>query len=244
MVIGGEGMKAKIAIVGFSGTKRLAPFDDPEWEIWGLNALYESIPRWDRWFELHQRRANLLDEGWPHIKKLAGMTCPIYMIKHWDDIPTSVEYPLERVLAAFRPYMTSSLSYMVALAILERPAEIGVYGVDTADEEWGSQRPSLEYLLGCAEGRGIKVAIPGASSLLRAPFLYGFQEREEFEFFGKLRACEDDYRAKQTNADEMVRAYEARSNRYAGALRAIRDLGTEWRAPFNIERLAAGEEDA
>jgi len=57
-------MKKKVAIVGMATTSRhLAPYDDDEFEIWGLNESYwgghqgpDKTPymkRWDRWFQLH-----------------------------------------------------------------------------------------------------------------------------------------------------------------------------------------------
>lgn len=48
----------KVAIVGFSETTRaLAPYDNPEYEIWGLNEEYHYpwMKRFDRWFQLHPR---------------------------------------------------------------------------------------------------------------------------------------------------------------------------------------------
>lgn len=229
--------KTKVAIVGFTSSWKKAPFDDPEWEIWGLNALYDKLPRYDRWFELHKRQVNLNDEGPEHIWKLAAMPCPIYMHKHFDDIPTSVPYPLSEVLKIFHPYLTSTFSYMVALAIMEDFQEIGVFGVDTADEEWGSQRPSLEYLLGYAEGKCVKVTIPKESTLLRAPFLYGFQEREENEFLGKIANSESEYRRKLEEAAEMGKRYELRAARYGGAADALKSLRDQWRLPFDFEEM-------
>jgi len=48
----------KLAIVGFAPTTRhLAPFDDPEFEVWGLNEEYhfDWMKRFDRWFQIHPR---------------------------------------------------------------------------------------------------------------------------------------------------------------------------------------------
>lgn len=227
---------SKVAIVGFSASWKRAPFDESDWEIWGLNEGYKFMPRWDRWFELHQRQVNLNDEGPAHIWKLAALTCPIYMQRHFPDIPTSVAFPLEEILKTFpRKYFTSSFSYMMAWAILEKFEEIGIYGVDTADEELGSQRPSLEYFIGIAEGKGIKVTIPGESSLCRAPFLYGYQERESDEFFGKLANQTSDYRQKLDRCRDMRKHYELREAHYAGAVEAIEALRNDWRLPFSLE---------
>lgn len=132
----------KVAILGFTDSYKLAPFADPEWEIWGLNELYQFIPRWTRWFEIHDRTVWEEDRSRAalKLKPLAAMTCPVYMQKHYDDIPASVPYPLDDVLKAFPnpcpgalPYLTNSISYMLALAILEGHfGEISIYGVDMA----------------------------------------------------------------------------------------------------------------
>lgn len=48
----------KLAIVGFALTTRhLAPYADPEYEIWSLNEgyNYDWIKRFDRWFQIHPR---------------------------------------------------------------------------------------------------------------------------------------------------------------------------------------------
>jgi hypothetical protein len=51
-------LKDKVAIVGFAPTTReLAPFDDPEYEIWIVNEEY-ALPwckRYDRVFQMHQK---------------------------------------------------------------------------------------------------------------------------------------------------------------------------------------------
>lgn len=48
--------KDKVDIVGFSETTRdQAHYDDPEYEIWGLNEEYQYpwMKRFDRWFQMH-----------------------------------------------------------------------------------------------------------------------------------------------------------------------------------------------
>lgn len=48
--------KKTVAIVGMAPTScSLAPFDDPDVEIWGLNEAhaFDWMKRWDRWFQIH-----------------------------------------------------------------------------------------------------------------------------------------------------------------------------------------------
>jgi hypothetical protein len=108
----------KIAIVGCSDTKDQAPFNDASWEIWGVNNLFHHIPRYDRWFEIHnltkdsdgawKRRGSSNFRGQDinaYVADLAKMKCPIYMQQHWDDIPTSTPYPLEEAKNRFGSIM-------------------------------------------------------------------------------------------------------------------------------------------
>jgi hypothetical protein len=82
---------------------------------------------------------------------------------------------------------------MMALAIFEHEkvapvGEIGMYGVNMAQHglsngpsnagwftsEYARQRPSVEYWIGIAEGKGIKVIIPPQSDILKSSCIYGY----------------------------------------------------------------------
>ena len=101
------------------------------------------------------------------------------------EIKTGRPYPIKPVLHHFRRrYFTNQVSWMIALAILERPQAIGIWGVDMCvrspaldENEYGNQRPSCEWLIGWAEGAGIEVVIPDECELLKHPYLYGFEHR-------------------------------------------------------------------
>jgi hypothetical protein len=128
----------KVAIVGFSQHKVEAPYNDPTFEIWGLNDLHESIPRWNRWFEMHSDK-QIKDycsrkAGVPYLEGLAKLNCPVYMQKVRPEVPTSVEYPIERMKSLFGDYFTNSISFMLAMAIDEGYQVIHVYGVDMAQD--------------------------------------------------------------------------------------------------------------
>lgn len=191
--------RKKLAIVGFAPSSYdKAPFHDPTWEVWGLNDLYvlPGVSRADRWFEIHIRQEIDISTRDPnHIKWLRERRdMPIYMIRRFDDIPMSLEYPLREVVAHFADkgvgadYLTNTISFELALAIYEKDKGladweyIGVWGVDMAQggaygqpSEYAEQRPSCEFWMGLAEGRGIYVYVPPASDLLKAPGIYGFE---------------------------------------------------------------------
>src|SRR5690606_41276724 len=103
--------------------------------------------------------------------------------KRFRDIPASVPYPLERAIQEFGRCFTSTVSYMIALAIMEGCTHLGLWGIDLTDqEEYLYQRPAVEYLLGVAAARGIAVVMPPSCTLTvplpprpaSAKVLYGF----------------------------------------------------------------------
>ncbi len=182
----------KACIVGFAKTSRdLALYDSPEWEIWAVNDFWTVATRIDRHFEVHTpwiyewelRRAKGHVAWMRHFGEQGGR---VYLLEERPDLPNAVRYPFEDVVndlwpnpngeprhRTSRPYLTSSISYMLALAIVEQFEEIAIVGVDmAADSEYEIQRPGCEYLIGLALGRGIKVWLPEACGLLEGP-LYG-----------------------------------------------------------------------
>lgn len=224
--------RRKVAILGFTDTWRLAPFNNMEFEIWGLNELYIlGIPRWDRWFEIHKREnfENDRTRTSDHIEKLKAMTCPIYMQRHYDDIPMSIPYPLQEMSDLYGDYWTNSISYMIALAIAEGYEEIHVYGVDMAhDSEYNSQRPSCEYYIGIAKGKGIKVYVPPQSDLLKTPFYYGYQEDQARAFDAKLKARKAELEAKMNQLNAQLENLKEARAQFTGALQDVDHIYHNW----------------
>jgi len=165
----------KVAIVGFAETSyKLAPWDKPDWEIWGLNGLHKIIKWTDnitRWFQIHPKESIFgegLGGGADHVKFLQSLKIPVYMTQHYDEIPTSVEYPLKEICEWFsigrekerHPNLSNTISEMLALLAYEivmgirGPVdEIGVWGVDMAHStEYSYQKSSCEFYLGIFEG--------------------------------------------------------------------------------------------
>ena len=153
-----ERPRSKVALVGYvSQTRDKAPYDDPEWEIWGENQLYRFIPRADRWFEIHKDWNAAVIPGTDYHRWLKEAPIPVYM---WDVIPSiphSIRFPVEQYLQEFSDYRTSTIAYMLGLAILEGFTTIGLWGIELAiGSEYFYQGSCLEYLIGVARGRGIE----------------------------------------------------------------------------------------
>lgn len=159
----------KVAIVGMSPSCADAPWNNIEWEKWGLPWHEGYWQRCDRLFEMHDKR--LLDG--PHSRRPMGyeerlQECgvPLYM---QEADGNALRYPFEAVAETIGGhYWNSSIAYALALAIHEDADEIAIYGVDMAsDDEYGYQRPNMEYLIGVAVGMGISVRLPKSSPLCK-----------------------------------------------------------------------------
>lgn len=219
--------RKKLAIVGFAPSSyQKAPFHDPSWEVWGLNDLYilPGVTRADRWFEIHLRQEVDISTRDPnHIKWLSERRdLPIYMIRKFPDIPMSIEYPLRDVVRHFADrgvgadYLTNTISFEIALAVYEKDKGIndweyiGVWGVDMAQggaygqpSEYAEQRPSCEFWMGQAAGRGIYVYVPPASDLLKAPGIYGF-EGDGSQMRMKIRARSEELHARMNTTRQQI----------------------------------------
>ncbi len=180
--------QTKVCILGFV-TKywQTVPWNDPTWELWSCNGLYRQtgVRRFTRWFELHAKGKSLGQDGWREpTEELIEVAARVRLYltgKDWR-IPKAVVYPLKDVeaLVPHGAYHAGSFDYMLALAILEGFAEIRLVGLDfQAGGEPLSARPCLEYWIGVAEGRGIKVSIESGDvgrifQLIRSDVQYGF----------------------------------------------------------------------
>lgn len=111
--------RKKIALVGFaSSTKGMAPFDDPEWAIVGMNQLSRHIPRGDAWFEIHKDYLDACVPGTDHDAWLRDCGLPILMTSRLPHLPTSCAYPIDRLIAKFGlDYFTSTVAYMFAWVV-------------------------------------------------------------------------------------------------------------------------------
>lgn len=163
-----------------AGTSALAPWRDPEWEIWGLPWI--SYPRLTIAFEIHSQA--LIDQSQTWLGKgdwLARFNerCPDTLVycapSRLHAFKKAIRYPLDdvaRSLPIF--YLENSIAYMLALAIHKRVDEIGLWGVHMyAGYEADLAQASVAYLVGLAQGRGIKVTIPPGSPLFMSNFEAG-----------------------------------------------------------------------
>lgn len=153
-------------------------------EVWTINALGDVFVC-DRVFHMDDvriqeiRAAARPDSNIAEMLRwMRGYKGPIFTSRPHEDYPGLVAFPLEEVINRTRfAYFNSTAAYAVAYAVYLRilnPAavrELTVFGNDFTypnahDAEKG--RACVEFWLGMAAARGIKVKIPRDSSLMDA----------------------------------------------------------------------------
>ncbi len=191
LVLGPAGFD-KIAIIGSAPSSiELAPYNDPSWAIWVCSPgafAHVAKKRSDVWFETHRflpsqpgRSGEPGTKPWfsPEFHQfLQQHKGPVFMSEVHASIPNSVRLPFEALIEKYGPYhFTSSVAWMLALAIDQRPKMMGLWGIDmSATEEYNYQRPACQHFIGMAKAMGIGVVLPPESDLMRPTMMYGFGE--------------------------------------------------------------------
>ena len=102
------------------------------------------------------------------IRRLNALRVPFLAPFKYEEIPSSIAFPLEAVVKKFGlPYFTNTICYMIAYALLQGAKEIETYGVNQAgSHEYSEEKGGVEYWLGVAIGMGVKVTVHGNQSQL------------------------------------------------------------------------------
>ena len=162
-------MDDAIALDAFKPTKELillakgdsrkhCPFDT---EVWGLNNVFLKPEvkgkRIDKLFAFDPLEADYISA----MKQVAP-------IISWQDYADE-KYPLDEIVKEFgTEFFTNTICYMIALAIHQSYDKLKIYGVDMPiGSEYINEKGGIEYWLGVAQDRGIKLEIAPGSQLLR-----------------------------------------------------------------------------
>ncbi len=218
--------KRKIAILGSAiSSVGFAPFDDPGWEIWGCSPANRRMPRCDVWFELHNVELKHR-EGLTEWMEWLKTQPKVYMQQASPEYPGSIEYPLKEMLEKHgRYWWTSQIAYMLALAIEQKPAVIGLYGVDMAAlSEYNQQRPACQFFIEKATQAGITIVVPPESDLLEPPPLYGYCEssRQWRKYYARMEEL------KARVADIDAHSKEAEKRHLVGAIDDLQYQMAHW----------------
>lgn len=188
-------MKKKLCILGTAWSCKDAPYDDPDFDFWGVAhcLMLPQIKKMDAVFEVH------LKSIWE--KEINPMTNkPIIMSANdRNDVKTvflhnvdseiskSVEFPRDELEKKYKKYIpesdmfyaTNSIVWMIILGIEYGYQEIHMYGVHLeCDQEWAFERPCVEFWMGIAAGMGIKINVATAADVCRGSHIYGYAEIE------------------------------------------------------------------
>ncbi len=179
--------RKKVALIGASQIDKdeRPPLDDPAWEVWSCNSLWKLCLdqqgrfRADRWFEMHPLSVQTEQER----RDMEDCPVPLYVL----DAPSKqnwIIYPLSAVRQRFgaRDHFTCTMTYQLALALLEGYTTIGLWGMELwqgSARERTCELRGLEYWLGIAKGMGVEIVLPAYSCLIQHPHLYGYDYFDE-----------------------------------------------------------------
>lgn len=162
----------KIAILGTAPSWKQAPLHDSDWEIWVCNITGMEVERWDRLFEIHRRWEESDKEYLEEIKTIL----PPKKVMSIIPLGGPANIVIDRAALAKKYgaiWLSSSLAYMLAIAIDEGATDIGIWGVDMESrEEYVVQFSGCRHFIDLAKFVGIKIHMPDRCLLLREPEPY------------------------------------------------------------------------
>jgi hypothetical protein len=176
-----------VAIVGGAeATAAFAPFNDPDWQIWGLAWHTSALKRTSLLFDIHDpgfkaeapyRLHYNSHRNQKYISKVNASGVPIVCDERaMGTFQNGFPYPLKEVRALLpnRDFLECTVSYMVAYAMLEGAKRIGLWGCHfTGKDEYQYQLPSVTWLLGYAEAKGVEIVIGPGGPLLASGYNAG-----------------------------------------------------------------------
>lgn len=236
----------KIAIVCGSPTSEfLAPFDDPEWQIWVLGNRLNRFAdkRVTRAFEIHDNLSEHKDPA-QYAEWLVSKNIPLVVGEKFPCKADHVQvFDYQQSLDLYGSlYLTSSPAYMMSQAISEGATHIGIYGVDLAidNHEYFWQRPCMEAWIGFAKGRGIEISLPSVSPVGHSPYVEGRDWDGKKNNYGKggalpfiqseFEAMAETHAAKIAQKEAQIRQLEADIHTHSGAEQAYSRLAKIARA--------------
>jgi hypothetical protein len=181
---------------------------EPNTELWGCNTAYRDRSI-DRLFVMHDIRWEMIYEDKDFVDNVNNAGFPVYTPGKYAVLKNSFEYPLQDIFDEFGviPYFLNVIAYMIALAITKKPKQIELYGIDMrSGAEYTNERANVEFWLGVATGRGIKIETTPESMIFKSGLeihygrlFYGYIPRQEKDgLYGLIpegnRKCAAHYR--------------------------------------------------
>lgn len=200
-------------------TKRLGARARLADEVWGINALGDVFAC-DRVFHMDDVRIQEVRAAAAPDDNIAAMLTwlkthpgPIYTSNPHPDYPGLVEYPLQKVVNNIgMVYQNSTAAHAIAYALYLGVKKLSLFGMDFtyANAHHAEKgRACVEFLLGIAHARGVKLQMPRQSSLMDAcdafgDRVYGYDVRQA-HFSGN---SDDGFSVKFTQLKKLPTAAE------------------------------------
>jgi hypothetical protein len=152
----------EVALIGKGPGFETAPLKGEGVVTWGVNDACGhrecDVAFWmDRCWEKGTTQDNVI------VASVNHTNTPLYSTQEWDDIPSSVRYPIEELTQHYgNDYWGDSCCYMIALAMYQGFTEISTYGFNYSwGKNYGQEKPPVEFWLGVALGRGLTLNLYG-----------------------------------------------------------------------------------
>ena len=238
----------KIIILGTAPSSfNLAPYGG-DWEIWACSPGTYGAPKIDKFFELHRWEPGQewFSEGYCDF--LRNFPGEVIMSKEVPEIQGCTIIPHQELVAKYGPYFfTSSIAWMMAMAIEMKPEKIALFGVDmAATTEYHDQRMGCQYFAMIAKAQGIEVGVPPESDLFRPAPLYGVCESSHCwikqtsrarELASRLREAEAEVKKKSDEIHFIKGALDDQDWQLHSWFGASDSLGLEFTEPPDVPAL-------
>jgi len=136
-----------------------------EGETWGVNDLLLRRPV-KLTFQIHDidklssEKFRIVET---EIKEINRLGIPVITREKHKLFPTAIPFPYDKMPVQ---YFSNSIAYMIAYAVHRGATEIEMYGVALLlEHEYSDQRPCIEFWIGYAIGKGIKVTVHGPTTI-------------------------------------------------------------------------------
>lgn len=160
----------EVIILGTGLTNIICPFDK---EVWGVNSAYAMYIRTGSWLRVDKLfffddLTKEIPTSPMSINRLKDIDIPMISTHQYPEL--NIEpYPLDEIIEEFdSTYFSNTICYMIAYAMYKGYEAIDFYGIDHISQDtYMLERAGVEYWLGRAKERGIKIYIPKGSILCR-----------------------------------------------------------------------------
>lgn len=165
----------KVNIIGRGTGWEDAPRDELSWGITLIN-LKRDV---DLVIDM-----NVYEDGrWGELEKLGAIESREKAERNNIPYIDLKSYPIEEIINFFKTdYFSNTVDYALALAIYKGFTEIGLYGINMLrGSEYAYQKAGIEFWVGQAMGRGVKVTNYSKISTIlktRDGLLYGYGTKQ------------------------------------------------------------------